>query len=59
MVRVVLKESSLVCLLSLLGNGSVNALPQQRRIVGGDFCYAVHVVTNERRRLFLPELLVI
>jgi hypothetical protein len=61
-VRVVSKESLRVCLwiiLWLLGNGSVNTSPRQRRIVGGVVFYAVCVVSKKRRRLeFSPELLV-
>jgi hypothetical protein len=46
---VVSKESLWVCLgipLSLLGNGSVNMFPQQRRILGGVVLYAVCVVSK-------------
>jgi hypothetical protein len=31
-------------------NGSVNTFPRQRRIVGGDVLYAVHVLSKESRR---------
>jgi hypothetical protein len=41
-----------VCPLSLLGNSSVNTLPQQERIVGDVFC-AVRVVSKESRGLVL------
>jgi hypothetical protein len=56
--RVVSKESLWVCLcipLSLLGNGSVNTFPRQRKIVGGFVFYAVRVVSKESRRLVLSR----
>jgi hypothetical protein len=52
-VLVASKESLWACLcipLSLLGNGSVNTFPRQRRIVEGVVFYAVRVVSKERRR---------
>jgi hypothetical protein len=50
-----------VCLcipLSFLGKNSVKTSSRQRRIVGGVVFYVVRVVSNEGRRLVLPELLV-
>jgi hypothetical protein len=47
-----------VCLcirLSLLGNGSVKTFLRKRRTVGGVVFYAVHVVSEESRRLVLPR----
>jgi hypothetical protein len=41
--------------LSLLGNGSVNTFPRQRRIVRGSVFYVVRVVSNESNRLVLPR----
>jgi hypothetical protein len=35
--------------LSLLGNGSINTFPQQRRIVAGVVFYAIHVVSKGSR----------
>jgi hypothetical protein len=55
-VRVISKESLWACLriiLSLLGNGSVNTFPRQRRIVGGVLLYAICVVSKEIRRSVL------
>jgi hypothetical protein len=46
------KESLWVCLcipLSLLGNGSVNTFPRQRKIVGRVVFYTVRVVSKESR----------
>jgi hypothetical protein len=37
--------------LLMLGNGSVNTFPRQRRINGGVVFYAVGVVSKESRRL--------
>jgi hypothetical protein len=45
--------------LSLLGNGSVNTFPRQRRIVGGMVFYAVHVISKESRRLVIPRTSII
>jgi hypothetical protein len=57
-VRIVSNESLWVCLcipLSLLGNGSVNTFPLQRRIVEAVVFRAVRVVSRESRRLDLPR----
>jgi hypothetical protein len=42
--------------ISLLGNGSVNTFPPQRRIVGGVAFYAVRVASKEIRLLALPRI---
>jgi hypothetical protein len=41
--------------LSLLGNGSVKALPRHRGIVGDIVFYVVRVVLEESRRFVLPR----
>jgi hypothetical protein len=46
----------LCILLSLLGNGSVNTFPRQRKIVRGvNFC-VVRVILNESNRLVIPRI---
>jgi hypothetical protein len=45
-----------VGLLSLLGNGSVNRIPRQLRIIGGVVFYAICVVTKESKLLVLPRI---
>jgi hypothetical protein len=55
-IRVLSNEILWVCLyifLSLLGNGSVNMFPHQRKIVGSVVLYVVCVVSKESRRLVL------
>jgi hypothetical protein len=39
----------------LLGNGSINMFPRQRGIFEGIIFYAVHVTSEESRRLVLPR----
>jgi hypothetical protein len=46
--------TSLYDSLSLLGKNSVKTFPQQRRIVEGIVFYAIHDVSKESRRLFIP-----
>jgi hypothetical protein len=58
-LRNVSEESLWVFLLiplSLLGNGSVNTFPRQRRIVGGVVSCAAHIVSKESRRLVLTGI---
>jgi hypothetical protein len=54
MVHVISKDSLCVCLripLSLLGNGSVNTLPQQQIIAESVIFYAIHIALNKSRQL--------
>jgi hypothetical protein len=44
-----------VCSLSLLGNGSINTFPRQRRIIEGVVFYVVHFVSKEIRHLILTR----